>query len=51
VLDGDVLRQGLNAEQGFSAAYRAENVRRAARRGVPGGPMPMVALPFRPYTA
>jgi bifunctional enzyme CysN/CysC len=28
ILDGDVLRQGLNADLGFSAADRAENVRR-----------------------
>ncbi len=27
-LDGDILRQGLNADLGFSAADRAENVRR-----------------------
>lgn len=31
VLDGDVLRQGLNADLGFSDADRAENVRRAAQ--------------------
>ncbi|CAH1654104.1 sulfate adenylyltransferase subunit CysN [Chelatococcus asaccharovorans] len=30
VLDGDSLRQGLNADLGFDAAARAENVRRAA---------------------
>jgi adenylyl-sulfate kinase len=30
VLDGDRLRQGLNSDLGFSAADRAENIRRAA---------------------
>ena len=30
LLDGDNLRHGLNADLGFSAADRAENVRRAA---------------------
>jgi adenylylsulfate kinase len=30
VLDGDSLREGLNSDLGFSAADRAENVRRAA---------------------
>jgi bifunctional enzyme CysN/CysC len=30
VLDGDVLRQGLNRDLGFSEADRMENVRRAA---------------------
>jgi bifunctional enzyme CysN/CysC len=30
VLDGDGLRQGLNADLGFDAAARAENIRRAA---------------------
>ena len=30
VLDGDVLRRGLCADLGYSAADRAENVRRAA---------------------
>lgn len=29
-LDGDVLRQGLNADLGFSPADRKENIRRAA---------------------
>src|SRR5450759_534836 len=29
-LDGDVLRQGLNADLGFSPAGRKENIRRAA---------------------
>ena len=31
VLDGDNVRHGLNADLGFSAADRAENVRRSAR--------------------
>lgn len=30
LLDGDVLRQGLNRDLGFSAVDRAENIRRAA---------------------
>ncbi len=30
VLDGDALRQGLNSDLGFSAADRAENIRRVA---------------------
>lgn len=30
LLDGDVLRQGLNRDLGFSALDRAENIRRAA---------------------
>jgi adenylylsulfate kinase len=30
VLDGDVLRKGLNADLGFSAADRAENIRRVS---------------------
>ncbi len=30
VLDGDAIRQGLNADLGFSAADRRENIRRAA---------------------
>jgi adenylyl-sulfate kinase len=30
LLDGDVLRSGLNRDLGFSAADRAENIRRAA---------------------
>ena len=32
LLDGDNLRHGLNADLGFSAADRAENVRRVGRR-------------------
>lgn len=52
VLDGDVLRQGLNANLGFSAADRAENVRRAAqvaRLLVDAGCITIVAFisPFR----
>jgi bifunctional enzyme CysN/CysC len=31
ILDGDVLRRGLNADLGFSAADRAENVRRVGQ--------------------
>lgn len=52
VLDGDVLRQGLNADLGFSDADRAENVRRAAqvaRLLVDAGCITIVAFisPFR----
>lgn len=31
ILDGDILRRGLNADLGFSAADRAENVRRVGQ--------------------
>ena len=30
ILDGDVIRQGLNKDLGFSAEDRAENIRRIA---------------------
>jgi bifunctional enzyme CysN/CysC len=52
LLDGDNLRQGLNADLGFDAAARAENVRRVgevARLMVDAGLIVLVALvsPFR----
>lgn len=52
VLDGDVLRQGLNADLGFSDADRVENVRRTAqvaRMLVDAGCITIVAFisPFR----
>jgi bifunctional enzyme CysN/CysC len=52
VLDGDVLRRGLNRDLGFGAADRAENVRRVAevaRLMVDSGLIVLVALisPFR----
>lgn len=52
VLDGDVLREGLNADLGFSDADRAENVRRAAQVAgllVDAGCITIVAFisPFR----
>jgi len=52
LLDGDNLRQGLNADLGFDAGARAENVRRVgevARLMVDAGLIVLVALvsPFR----
>jgi adenylylsulfate kinase len=52
VLDGDLLRSGLCADLGFSAADRAENVRRAAEVAAmmaDAGLLVLVALisPFR----
>jgi bifunctional enzyme CysN/CysC len=52
LLDGDNLRQGLNADLGFDAAARAENVRRTgevARLMADAGLIVIVALisPFR----
>jgi len=52
VLDGDLLRTGLCADLGFSAADRAENVRRAAEVAAlmaEAGLLVLVALisPFR----
>jgi bifunctional enzyme CysN/CysC len=52
LLDGDNLRQGLNADLGFDAAARAENVRRVgevARLMADAGLIVIVALvsPFR----
>ncbi|PXX58132.1 bifunctional enzyme CysN/CysC [Nocardia tenerifensis] len=51
VLDGDNLRHGLNADLGFSAAARAENVRRTgevARMFADAGVVAIVAL-ISPY--
>jgi bifunctional enzyme CysN/CysC len=51
VLDGDVLRQGLNRDLGFSAAERDENVRRTAHAAVllaDAGVVSLVAL-VSPY--
>ncbi|WP_328286385.1 sulfate adenylyltransferase subunit CysN [Phreatobacter sp. AB_2022a] len=52
LLDGDNLRQGINADLGFDAAARAENVRRVgeiARLMAEAGLVTLVALvsPFR----
>jgi bifunctional enzyme CysN/CysC len=52
ILDGDTLRQGLNADLGFGAAARRENVRRVgevARLMAEAGLVVLVALvsPFR----
>ncbi|WP_163525943.1 adenylyl-sulfate kinase, partial [Klebsiella oxytoca] len=52
LLDGDNLRQGLNADLGFDPAARAENVRRVgevARLMTEAGLITLVALvsPFR----
>ncbi len=52
LLDGDNVRQGLNRDLGFSAADRAENIRRVAevaRLMVDAGLIAIVALisPFR----
>ena len=52
VIDGDNLRQGLSCDLGFSAADRAENIRRAAeaaRLMAEAGLVVIVALisPFR----
>lgn len=52
-LDGDVLRSGLNADLGFSAADRAENVRRVgevARLFADAGLVAVVSL-ISPYRA
>jgi len=51
LLDGDNLRHGLNGDLGFSAADRAENVRRAAhvaRLLADGGVVALVSL-VSPY--
>ena len=51
VLDGDVLRQGLNRDLGFSEADRVENIRRVAevaRLMVDAGLIVVVAL-ISPY--
>jgi bifunctional enzyme CysN/CysC len=53
VLDGDELRKGLSVDLGFSAADRAENVRRAAhvaRMFADAGGIAIVAL-VSPYAA
>lgn len=53
VLDGDAVRQGLSADLGFSAADRAENVRRVgevATRLAEAGVIAVVAL-VSPYAA
>ena len=53
VLDGDNLRHGLNADLGFSAADRAENVRRVghvARLFADAGVVALVPL-ISPYRA
>ncbi len=57
LLDGDNLRHGLNADLGFTAADRAENVRRAgevakilADAGRGGRGLPGLAGPRRPAT-
>ena len=53
VLDGDALRQGLNRDLGFSAADRAENLRRTAevaRLMADAGLVVIVAL-ISPYRA
>jgi bifunctional enzyme CysN/CysC len=53
VLDGDNLRQGLNGDLGFSAADRAENVRRVghvARLMADAGIVALVPL-ISPYRA
>lgn len=53
VLDGDNLRRGLNRDLGFTAADRAENIRRVAevaRLMVDAGLMVLVAL-ISPYRA
>ena len=52
LLDGDIVRQGLSRDLGFSASDRVENIRRvaeAARRMVDAGAVVLVALisPFR----
>jgi bifunctional enzyme CysN/CysC len=52
-LDGDNLRHGLNADLGFSASDRAENVRRAAHAArllADSGMVSLVSL-VSPYTA
>ena len=54
VLDGDVLRQGLNSDLGFSPADRAENIRRSAeiaRLFADAGMIVIVALISPPRTA
>lgn len=53
LLDGDNLRHGLNADLGFSAADRAENVRRAGEVAVlfaDAGVVALVSL-VSPYAA
>ncbi len=53
VLDGDALRRGLNADLGFSAADRRENIRRTAevaRLFVDAGLVAVVAL-ISPFEA
>lgn len=53
LLDGDNLRQGLNGDLGFSAADRAENVRRVgevARLFADGGVVALVPV-ISPYAA
>lgn len=47
LIDGDILRNGLNSDLAFSIADRAENVRRAAelaRLVASSGVLPVVAL-------
>jgi bifunctional enzyme CysN/CysC len=52
-LDGDNLRHGLNADLGFSAADRAENVRRTAHAALLLADAGVVAIPslVSPYRA
>ena len=53
ILDGDNLRHGLNGDLGFSAAHRAENVRRTAEVSAllaDAGVVVLVAL-VSPYRA
>ena len=40
LLDGDNLRHGLNSDLGFSAADRAENVRRVGEVAASASPTP-----------